>query len=285
MQIRISGRVLARRGMVAGFAALLTLALAGAVKSQSAAPAAPPSPADNLKPVAKWKAAAFPKYMTMDWARIAQDSTLWQLSLRNGEVFAQFQRESHAEPTRLPFTPKEKGMDFGGLLPFQVADGWLVEHDAGEWGGELWWYAPNGKKRYRISYDQTLGFFQTREGMFAFNGLNHLGVNVGSISRLSQKGKGRWKSELFVDLRGYPKEWLREPNGGFLIATSNRLLRVGQDKKIEIIVDKAFWKDLDVASLIVTPNRDIYVGMQGGVTRVRERKGQDALVEWLLPED
>ena len=271
MQTRTSQRDLLRLGVIISLAALLTLTLIEAVKSQNVAPAAPP--ADTSESVAKWRVMAFPKSMPPDWVKIAQYTTWWRLSLRKNEVIAEPMRERRTETTRLPFKPKEKGMD-GDILAFQVTDGWLVERNAGEWGGELWWYAPNGQKRYRIGYDQVIGFFQTKEGVFAFKGLNHLGINVGSVSRLTQNAKGRWKSEPFVDLHGYPRTWLRKEDGAFLVVTNDRLLRVGQDKKIEALVKNACWYALSPSSLVVAPNQDIYIGMQGGRRGQGSRKGR-----------
>ena len=67
----------------------------------------------------------------------------------------------------------------GELSAIKVADGWLIGRNAGEWGGDLWWYAPDGKTHYKVSDEQIHGFLQTKDGLFAFEGLEHLTLNMG----------------------------------------------------------------------------------------------------------
>ena len=176
-------------------------------------------------------------------------------------------------------------MQRGRLSFIKVVDGWLIGRDEGEWGGDLWWYAADGKKHYKISDEQVRSFVQTKEGLFAFEGLAHMGLNIGHILTLNQNKKGRWKSEESIDTKGVPEAFAIDKNGDFLIVTPNRLLRVGQNKKIDVLVNGAFWYGLYINSLVIAPNGSIYIGMVQGVARVRPQEKQEAIVEWLLPNE
>ncbi|MDM8544833.1 hypothetical protein QUF90_27515 [Desulfococcaceae bacterium HSG9] len=55
----------------------------------------------------------------------------------------------------------------------RVGDGWLVGHDAGEWGGSLWWFSLSGIRRYRISVvnGPVTEFIKIENKMFVITGL------------------------------------------------------------------------------------------------------------------
>ena len=89
----------------------------------------------------------------------------------------------------------------GTIRILKVEDGWLIGHDEGEWGGDLWWYAPDGKRHYKISDDQVRGFSRAASGLFAYAGLTHLGLSYGYIIRIHRDNHKHWKSEKWVDVQ------------------------------------------------------------------------------------
>ena len=66
-------------------------------------------------------------------------------------------------PFKVPQGTAEDGLA-GEWFSVEVSDGWLIGFNAGEFGAGLWWFSPDGKKRYKISNDQVIGFFETKEG-------------------------------------------------------------------------------------------------------------------------
>ena len=85
--------------------------------------------------------------------------------------------------------PYDPEADNGPALPFavtrpvsadrtpkvlRVTDGWLVAWNAGEWGGQLWWFSPDGTESDKISNDQIVAFFEAHGRLFALEGLDHM---------------------------------------------------------------------------------------------------------------
>jgi hypothetical protein len=172
----------------------------------------------------------------------------------------------------------------GRQFSVQVSGGWIIGFNAGEFGAGLWWFSPDGKKRHKISEDQVEGFFKTDAGLLAIEGLAHLNISRGRIVRLSKGEGGLWHSEHFVDLKGAPETAVMGANGNMMVATSDRLLRVHVGtKKIDVILENAFWRGLHPNSMILAPSGAVYLGMRYGVA-VFEKMGSNYKVKWLTPK-
>src|SRR5262249_4106446 len=74
----------------------------------------------------------------------------------------------------------------------KVEDGYLLGQNAGEWGGDIWWFSPDGTKQYKVSDHQPVQFFETKHGLLAVEGLAHMGISEGSVIRLRRTAEGRW---------------------------------------------------------------------------------------------
>ena len=111
----------------------------------------------------------------------------------------------------------------------RVADGWIEAFYSGEFGGSVWWFAPDGKARYQISDEKVIGFVSTPEGLLMLEGLAHLGLSDGSLRRLVAGPDGRWTSEPFVDLKDAPGVAVLTADKSLLVVTNERL-SVGQPR-------------------------------------------------------
>jgi hypothetical protein len=240
--------------------------------------------------LAKWVVTAPPKEKDDDRWRVANwDITHhWVVSLRAGVPSAKLGGERREQaPSPLPFAI-EKGTDAEGLagrrISVKVDDGWIVGFNAGEWGGWLWWFSPDGSRRYKIASDCWVNeFVATDAGLLVVEGLAHMGVNRGGIVRLTRKDDGRWHSEAFVALNEKASCVAKDADGTLLVATWRRLLRVNlTTKKVDVLVAGAFWGGLYPTSMVVTPRGTTYLGMRHGVAKV-EKQGGTYRVDWLLP--
>jgi hypothetical protein len=186
----------------------------------------------------------------------------------------------------MPFTI-ERGSAKDGLggewFSSKVTDGWIIGFNAGEWGGALWWFSPDGKKRSKISDDQIVGFLETEAGLLGLEGIAHGGVSRGKIIRITKGEDELWHSELFVDLEGAPETVAKGPDKQLLIATTDRLVRVDPGtKKLDVLVKDAFWGSLYPTTMICTSSGTIYLGMRHGVAEIN-KVGQAYEVKWLIP--
>jgi hypothetical protein len=82
----------------------------------------------------------------------------------------------------------------------QVADGWLVGLDVGEFGGGLWWFSSDGKANKKLSAENIVGFAKTSTGVLAFTGLAHLGFDNGKVLKVVGDTEANRKIETLVDL-------------------------------------------------------------------------------------
>ncbi len=176
-----------------------------------------------------------------------------------------------------------QGWASGRWYSVKVSDGWIIGFNAGEWGARLWWFSPDGKKREKISEDQVVGFFLTDAGLLALEGIAHGQTSVGRIIRLAKGTEGRWRSEHFLDLKGAPEAAVIGSDGTLAVATHDRLVRVHLDtRKIDVLLDGAFWGGLYPNSMILAPSGAIYLGMRHGVVEVEKIDGVYQ-AKWLVP--
>lgn len=208
----------------------------------------------------------------------------WVVSLRDGRPMAHLRvKES---PTPLPFeiapgTARE-GLS-GWRLSTKVSDGWIVAFNAGEFGAGLWWFSSDGKDRDKISESWINGFIETKSGLLALEGIAHGVSSEGQILRLNRDPAGRWRTEVLVNLKHAPEVALKQADDSLIVATTDRLLRVvPADKKVEVLLDDAFWGGLYANSIVATQDGTIYLGMRHGIAKLKQTSGKSKLT-WLLP--
>jgi hypothetical protein len=176
----------------------------------------------------------------------------------------------------------------GAVAGVAVPGGYLYARNYGEWGGSVYWISRDGKTLRKISEDQVVRFFATPDGIFAAEGLAHLGIRRGTLVRFQQPDAEKagasapWISKPVVDLSDAPRAGLILPDGDFLIATSAKLLGVTRIGRITLLVPAASWAFFYPESIARASNGDVYLGMRYAVARVRADSGLSR-VEWLVP--
>jgi hypothetical protein len=208
----------------------------------------------------------------------------WVVTLRDGRPVAHLRVKEAPAPLPFEIAPgtAREGLS-GQRLSTKVSDGWIVAYNAGEFGAGLWWFSPDGKKRDKISEAWINGFIETKSGLLALEGIAHGIGSEGQILRLDRSLAERWRSEVFVKLEHAPYVGVKQADGSLIIATTDRLLRVvPADKKVEVLLDNAFWGGLYPNSIVATQDGTIYLGMRHGVAKLERTSGKSK-VTWLLP--
>ena len=165
----------------------------------------------------------------------------------------------------------------------RVADGWIESFFAGEFGGSVWWFAPDGKARYKISDEMVVGFVPTPAGVLMLEGLAHLDSSRGSLRRLVRGPDDRWTSKPFADLGDAPGVAALIDDESLLVVSLGRLSRVDLNtRQVEILVDNAFWQSLYPNSIVIVPSGQVFLGMRHGVARL-DKIGASPKIDWLLP--
>ena len=239
------------------------------------------------KDFSRWRTTKPAEYDSAAWREANDSDRDWEVSRRGTGVVVKLRPWDEPDQP-LPFEIKPPKGSYAPMLRGQryvtmVNNGWIVGFNAGEWGGTLWWFSSDGRKKYMISKDQVSGFFPSKAGLLAIEGLAHMSIDKGRIIRLRQNRKGRWATERFVDLKHAPYAAALDSGGSLIVATSGQLLRVHPNKTIDVILNREYWSGLYPDSMAIAPSGTIYLGMRYAVARMR-RSAAGYKVDWITPQ-
>jgi len=203
---------------------------------------------------------------------------------------------------KLPFAIKQSESDIinisaplAGLIDaFEVDDGYLVAFNRGEWGGELYWFSKDGKKKYEISKQQITKFIERDDKIYAIEGISHLGMSKGGIIEVKKK-KRKWKTTEYLKLPTAPEAAQLDSKNNLVVVTSSgifldsnknfgvvpsSLLSIDSNANVDTLVKAGMWDYLYPSSLIIQDDI-VYIGMKRGVYKFDLVTKKE---EWLLPE-
>jgi len=231
----------------------------------------------------------------------------WVVYLDEDEIRVDDVRNYKRNPrAKLPFIIKQSNSNIinisaplAGLIDaVEVEDGYLVGFNRGEWGGELYWFSKNGKKKYEISGHQIVQFIERDNKIYAIEGLAHLGLTGGSIIEIKKQNR-RWGAKEFLKLPTTPQAIKLDSKGNFIVVTFGTnwsfgkegngviinatpgLFSIDRDANIDTLVKDGMWADYLYPSSMVIQNDIVYIGMRKGIYRFDLSEKKD---EWLLPE-
>jgi hypothetical protein len=243
--------------------ALICLIVVPAADARSAEPGYSPN-------VATWEeirvppADENPERVVWDYAS-DYSKLYWRVYLDHGQPRAALGEgpdEVRQSSDRPPFEPKAD--EFVGANRFVlVNDGWLVGFNHGEFGAALYWFSRDGRRHYLISNDHVVTFFTRPDGIYAIEGMAHMGASCGSLIRVVHATKkGRWQAERFVRLPFAPDTIALQRNGNMIIALSDSLVSVTPDGHVTTLIADAPWWTLSPATSVILPDDSkLYLGM------------------------
>ena len=224
-----------------------------------------------LRDVAQWQEVAMPaksdQAAWMVWSYAASYSRHeWRVFIKDGLVNAQLCDEApEKRPNRPNFTPKA-GTLRGPSAFAAVDDGWLVAFNHGEFGAALYWFSQNGERSYKISGHHIVDFFSFQNGVYAIEGLEHMGISKGSVIRIDRPTGGtRWQTASVAELHFAPYAVSLRRDGNMLITLSDSLVSVGIAGKIQTLLAEADapWGGLYPNSSVLSPDEQkLYIGMR-----------------------
>ena len=177
----------------------------------------------------------------------------------------------------------------------KVKNGYLIGFNRGEWGGELYWFSKNGKKRYEISGHQIVQFIKRDNKIYAIEGLAYL--SIGSIIEIEKKMR-KWVAKEFLKLPTAPEAIQLDSKGNFIVVTFGTswslgkrgktvinatpgLFSIDREANVNTLVKNGIWGDYLYPSSMVIQNDVVYIGMRKGIYKFDLATKKD---EWLLPE-
>ena len=167
---------------------------------------------------------------------------------------------------------------FGGArISVKTPDGWIVGFDAGEWGGGLYWFSPDGTRHYQIKLDRPVDWCDSenvrdlmtyKDSVIAFQGLAHLSMDRGKVVTVSRQKNGKWKAALLTKLGSEPQVCIQDGVDSWIIVTDESLLRLNADGNLENLGKIEFASGLYPNSIARDAEGVIYLGMRHFVARL-----------------
>jgi hypothetical protein len=221
----------------------------------------------------------------MVWSFAANYSRLnWRVFRQDGEIRARLSDDApDIARVQLSFTPQTK--KFSRVSATAAVDGgWLVGFNEGEFGGALYWFSRDGERSYPISDHQIVDFFSLADGIYAIEGLDHLGNSRGSVLHITQPKRGApWQAQSVVTLPSAPYAVAVQRDGTALITLSYSLVSVGADLKLETLFSDAQWdKFYPTCSVLAPDEQKLYIGMR---QFVGELDLKSKTLRFLIPSD
>jgi Bifunctional DNA primase/polymerase, N-terminal len=191
------------------------------------------SPPDSPPPKG-WVQTSEPDEATLKCANGSRPD--WMVGLRKGAVVVgDLALPSSDFPTSvsLPFRLPEKLKPWGGVQVLKLSDGFLVGSSAGEFGGRLVFFAPDGRTWRELSDENVTGLLAVRGGeVLVLQGLNHLWTRRGYVRWLSHTPGGGWRPVEERSLDSGPETFAVVRDDVYVL-TNGALYRVTPDRKVE----------------------------------------------------
>lgn len=237
----------------------------------SASTAKTPGPKLKSGDVRNWRVESVPaardSVAWRRWERNANWSSVeWSVTIASGAVVAtQLERPRDRKSHGLPFEPVFKKFRTPKAW-FKVDNGWLVAFNRGEFGKALCWFSPDGARAAKISNHQVVAFTSTSDGIFAIEGLAHLGRSRGTLIRLRKgEGDGSWIAEEILRFPGAPRAISVRKNEKLLVTLDDGLVQVDLKPKVTStnLLTDAGWGGLYPNSSVLSHNEtSLFIGMR-----------------------
>jgi hypothetical protein len=252
---------------------------------------APPAPRIKYQPVslpapAGWVLYTFPDERGSSVLQCAGSSEReWEVSSEgDGVKISPYREDTVQEPLPFDIRPQDAAAGLAGDRHVKrVGDGWLVGFDAGEFGGGLWWFSADGRKRKKLAEDNVVGFADSSVGVLALVGLAHMGIDYGKVLLVREGQEGDRPVEAVADLGSEPTAFATESADALIVATYDRVIRVLTSGEVERLL--APEGSLPYPnSLTLSKAGVIHVGMRHFVLRLSPA-GEGYKEEWFVPSD
>ena len=195
------------------------------------------------------------------WEYAANGSKLeWRVASGKESVRAGLGGERPVLPTGLPKTIKREY----GRTALRVSDGWLVGTNHGEFGGSLSWFSIDGKAHRKVTDDLIVAFFRLPDGIYAVEGLSHMGISFGSILRIDRPSpKGAWRATKVVNLPEAPDAVAARKDGTAILVLDDLVAAFRPGVPLRILYGNAPWLEFYPNSAVLSADeRKLYIGMR-----------------------
>lgn len=161
----------------------------------------------------------------------------------------------------------------------RVSDGWLQGFDMGEFGGGLYWFAPDGSSYRRVNDKNVAILGKTSKGLFAVRSLSHLKFWYADLVELVPGAHG-WKTRVVTDLHESPGPIL-QAGDRFVYATNRFVTTLETDGTQHEIYHP--WSALRPESMVLRSNGEIWIGSTQALLRLTPKADGHYTPQWFVP--
>lgn len=174
-------------------------------------------------------------------------------------------READSGPT-LRSSPRP-GDVRGRRHSLELATGYLVGFDAGEWGGSLTWYRRDGSGAQELGRENVHGLAVLGPDLaISLEGLAHLSINRGAVRWIERSGT-TVNAAKPTALPDAPRTFARANSGEVYVVTRSSFVKVTPDRRVEV-VQPVNTKRLYPDSMTIDADGSLWVGMRRFVLRL-----------------
>ena len=182
----------------------------------------------------------------------------WSVALRDGVPTAS-ERRVKAVSLPVGFHPPHPARALRVLQ--QGRAGFLVGYDDGEFGGRLLWCEPSGAVVRELLNDNVRFILPDGARFVVLTGLAHLTTDKGRVVEILDTDRG-FEVARQTELGGSPDAAALDTNGGALIATGSRVLRLTPEFHVHRLLEyNSLWEAS--TSLVITPGGMAYIAARG----------------------
>jgi hypothetical protein len=161
----------------------------------------------------------------------------------------------------------------------KVSDGWIHAWDAGEFGGGLYWFSPDGEKYRKIDGSNTLNVTKTEKGIFAFQASNHLMFGYARFIKVEPKN-GSWSPKLITDMHYCPQAILFDTNR-FIYAASDFVSTMELDGTQRLLYRSA--REIRAGGFCQRKNGELWLGSSRSVLCLSPKADGKYSPHWFRP--
>ena len=175
-----------------------------------------------------------------------------------------------------------------------VVDGYLVGFDAGEFGGGLWWFSADGRRRRKVAPAPSLisgewfannvhGLVVLDQDELSFERLTHLTLDARRVVRVHPEREGHWYGSEFARLSACPHGIVAESESRWLFVTTSGVWRIDAQRHVDPVFRPP-------RGMLQYPNNRVrnqagivHAGMRYWVLRMTPKEAGNYAVQVLLP--
>lgn len=224
--------------------------------------------------------------------RSEEDTPDYQISLLDGrmrvESWAKWLRREGAEaktrpasePSTGPFL--KLGMAKLSLKPghgLKVLGGWLSAWHFGEFGGGIVHVSDPGGEMTLVTDVPTHLIAQTSRGLFAEQGLAHMGSDFGTLIEVLGP-EGGWRVRHVTDLHHSSRGVVQE--GDRFLFTHDRFVSTLETDGRQHEIYRT-WEEIDAMSMVRHKSGDVWIGARRAILRLRPKPNGEYSAQWFAP--